>query len=224
VKERHDLGSVEPLHASVFMVVQRFRGDLGLYVHLHALVTDGAFEEGAAALRFLPASPPTPERMTAVLAHVHKVLAAVDEDDLDMDPALRACVQLALASRTWVPPPEPAAPPPLTVSALGMHLHAATTVDGGSVPRGPAAVIEKSWPGQGANSRRCDALGNYQARHETPDPQASSLWWIERALGGKVAHAASHVALCVCMTVQSTLQTCSLVQSSGLLSRSTPSL
>lgn len=29
-----------------------------------------------------------------------------------------------------VPLPEPAAPPPLTASALGMHLHAATTVDG----------------------------------------------------------------------------------------------
>lgn len=46
---------------------------------------DGAFEEGGAALRFLPASPPTPERMTAVLAHVHELLVAVDEgDDLDM--------------------------------------------------------------------------------------------------------------------------------------------
>jgi hypothetical protein len=130
VKERHDLGSVEPLHAGVFMVVQRFRGDLGLYVHLHALATDGAFEEDRGGVRFLPASPPTPERMTAVLAHVHKVLAAADEGDLDMDPALRTCVQLALAGPHLVPPTEPAAPPPLTVSALGMHLHAATTVDG----------------------------------------------------------------------------------------------
>jgi hypothetical protein len=112
------------------MVVQRFRGDLGLYVHLHALATDGAFEEGGGGVRFLPASPPTPERMTAVLARVHKVLAAADEGDLDMDPALRTCVQLALAGPHLVPPPEPAAPPPLTVSALGMHLHAATTVDG----------------------------------------------------------------------------------------------
>jgi hypothetical protein len=33
VKERHGLGSVEPLHAGVFMVVQRFRSDLGLFVH-----------------------------------------------------------------------------------------------------------------------------------------------------------------------------------------------
>ena len=55
VKERHDLGSVKPLHAGVFMVVQRFRGDLGLFVHLHALATDGAFEEDGGAQRFLPA-------------------------------------------------------------------------------------------------------------------------------------------------------------------------
>jgi hypothetical protein len=45
VKEHHVLGSVEPLHAGVFTVVQRFRADLGLYVHLHCLITDGAFEE-----------------------------------------------------------------------------------------------------------------------------------------------------------------------------------
>ncbi len=32
------------LHPGVLIVVQRFRSDLGLYVHLHALVTDGCFE------------------------------------------------------------------------------------------------------------------------------------------------------------------------------------
>ena len=53
VKERHGLASVEPLHAGVFTVVQRFRSDLGLYVHLHSLVTDGAFEEAGADVRFL---------------------------------------------------------------------------------------------------------------------------------------------------------------------------
>ena len=101
-------------------------------MHLHALATDGAFEEDGGAVRFLPAAMPTAERMTAVLAHVHKAVAAVeDDDDLDIDPALHACVQLALAGPHLVPPPAPtAAPPPLTVSGLGMHLHAATTVNG----------------------------------------------------------------------------------------------
>ena len=52
-------------------------------------------------MRFLPASPPTSERMTTVLAQVHKATAAVAQDDdidLDLDPALAACVQLGLYS------------------------------------------------------------------------------------------------------------------------------
>ena len=53
VKARHGLASVQPLHAGVFTAVQRFRSDLGLYVHLHTLVTDGAFEEAGADVRFL---------------------------------------------------------------------------------------------------------------------------------------------------------------------------
>ena len=129
VKERHGLGSVESLHAGVFMVVQRFRSDLGLYVHLHCLVTDGAYEELGDGVRFLPAASPTPERLVAVLAQVHKALG-VAEDDLDMDPALAACVQLGLAGPHLAPSPEPVTRPPLTMSAFGMHLHAATTVDG----------------------------------------------------------------------------------------------
>jgi hypothetical protein len=63
---------------------------------------------------------------------VHKAVAAVTgDDDLDMDPALAACVQLGLAGPHLVPPQEPATRPPLTVTAFGMHLHVATTVDGG---------------------------------------------------------------------------------------------
>jgi hypothetical protein len=135
VKARHGLGSVQPLHAGVFTAVQRFRSDLGLYVHLHCLVTDGAFEQAGEGLRFLSARTPTPQRMTAALAQVHKAVAAAtdaedDDDALDLDPALAACVQLALAGPHALPPQEPAARPSLTLSAFGMHLHAATTVDG----------------------------------------------------------------------------------------------
>ena len=67
VKERHGLTSVEPLHAGVFTVVQRFRSDLGLYVHLHCLVTDGAFDEQGAEVRFLPA--PTPDPLAPLAGH-----------------------------------------------------------------------------------------------------------------------------------------------------------
>ena len=69
--------------------------------------------------------------MTAVLAQVHKATAAVaQDDDLDLDPALATCVQLGLAGPHLAPPPGPAARLLLTESAFGMHLHAATTVDG----------------------------------------------------------------------------------------------
>jgi hypothetical protein len=103
VKQQHGLASVATLHAGVVTVVQRFRSDLGLDVHLHCLVTDGAYEEQSdGAQRFLAAPPPTPERMMAVLAQVHEVVRAAD-DDLDLDPALAACVQRSLAG-----PPTPA--------------------------------------------------------------------------------------------------------------------
>ena len=128
--QEHGLASVATLHAGVVTVVQRFRSDLGLYVHLDCLVTDGAYEEqGGGEMRFLAATPPTPERMTAVLAQVHEVIRAAD-DDLDIDPALAACVQLALAGPHLAPGSQPAAPPPMTLSAFGMNLHAATTADG----------------------------------------------------------------------------------------------
>jgi hypothetical protein len=96
---------------------------------LHCLVTDGAFVELGDEVRFLPAVTPTPERLVAVLAQVHKALG-VTEDDLDMNPALAACVQLGLAGPHLAPSPEPVTRPPLTTAAIGMHLHDATTVDG----------------------------------------------------------------------------------------------
>ena len=83
-------------------------------VHLHCLATDGAYEEqNDGELRFLAAPPPTPERMMAVLAQVHEVIRAAD-DDLDTDPALAACVQLSLAG-PHLAPGSPSAPPPMTL-------------------------------------------------------------------------------------------------------------
>jgi hypothetical protein len=67
--------------------------------------------------------------MTAVLTQVHDVVRAAD-DDLDLDAALAACVQLSLAGPHPAPGSQPAVPPPMTLSAFGMNLHAATTADG----------------------------------------------------------------------------------------------
>jgi hypothetical protein len=51
----HGLRSVQSLHSGVLLVVQRFRSDLGLYVHIHALAMDGCFEADCGdEVRFLP--------------------------------------------------------------------------------------------------------------------------------------------------------------------------
>jgi len=57
-KEHHGLAAVESLHAGVFMVVQRFRSDLGLFVHLHAL----AGQRGRGHLRRHAAARPAGQR------------------------------------------------------------------------------------------------------------------------------------------------------------------
>ncbi|MGB1016748.1 MAG: transposase [Nannocystaceae bacterium] len=55
MKHEHDLATSGTLHPGVLVVVQRFRSDLGLFVHLHCLVTDGCFEELAeGSARFVP--------------------------------------------------------------------------------------------------------------------------------------------------------------------------
>ena len=98
VKREHGLASVAVLHGGVVTVVQPNRSDLGLYVHVHCLVTDGALEEKGDDPTFRAAPRPTPERMTAILARVHDTIAvAAGDDDLDLDPSLAACVR---ASRT----------------------------------------------------------------------------------------------------------------------------
>ena len=50
------------------------------------------------------------------------------DDDLDLDPAFAACVQHSLRGPHFAGASDPE-PPPHTVSAYGLHLHAATTVD-----------------------------------------------------------------------------------------------
>jgi len=51
------------------------------------------------------------------------------DDDLDLDPAVAACVQLSLAGPHLAPGSQ-SAPPPMTLSAFGMNLQAATSADG----------------------------------------------------------------------------------------------
>ncbi len=132
----HGLGTASGLHAGVLVVVQRFRYDLGLFVHLHALATDGAFvrtqaasdSDDAAAVRWLAAPATTEHDLHRVLASVHRRLGRVDDDDVVADHALAGCVQLSHAGLGRVA--APSAPRTLEVSAFAMSLQAASVIDG----------------------------------------------------------------------------------------------
>jgi len=142
IKKVHSCPTVTRLHAGVITVVQRFRSDLGLYVHLHCLVADGVFEEAVGeeadaegdrqAPVFLAVPEPTDEDLVAVLravANDRRLAEHVDLGEQDVDPGIAACVQLGLATVS----PQTASPrraAKLNVHAFGMNLHAATTVDG----------------------------------------------------------------------------------------------
>ena len=137
-KREHGLRSSSKLHPGVLIVVQRFRSDLGLFVHLHALVTDGCFEAPAMvgdAVGFMPVESLGEQDLLRTLQRLHADLAEhleVGGDDGEpVDEALVACVQLGLPLRAVGPLPC-AAPPasPMLVRGFGMQLHAAVTVDG----------------------------------------------------------------------------------------------
>ena len=116
-------------------VVQRLRSDLGLYVHLHCLVTDGAYEEqNDGEQRFLAAPPPTPERMTAVLAQVHEVVRAAD-DDLDPGPRWPP----ACSSRSPARAPRPTHRPRLRHESPRRRAQAGDRLDHGAVQPGRRA-------------------------------------------------------------------------------------
>ena len=133
VKQEHDLATSRTLHPGVLVVVQRFRSDLGLFVHLHCLVTDGCFEELAEGPpRFLPATALSEDHLIRVLEVVHRDLASkLDEAPPEPDGGIGACVSLSNRRQLHlVPADEPVVPKPMTVAGYGMQLHAATCVDG----------------------------------------------------------------------------------------------
>jgi hypothetical protein len=129
-KLQHGLSSVEPLHPGIVTVVQRFRSDCGLYVHLHTLASDGAFEQQPDGnVVFHPITGLVDADLARVLSDVAADLAKAGlPDEVHIDTALAACVQLSLS--TQADSGAPASPPTLVVSAHGLNLHAATAVDG----------------------------------------------------------------------------------------------
>jgi hypothetical protein len=140
-KREHALASSRDLHPGVLLVVQRFRRDLGLYVHLHALVSDGCYaREGAGVeapadtgvVRFWPTRGLDEAHLRRVLERLHADLADhLDQEPAPVDDASLACLQLGLPGPVLralaeSPPPQR----PMTASAFGMSLHTATCVDG----------------------------------------------------------------------------------------------
>ncbi len=133
VATQHALERCGDLHPGLVTVVQRFRADAGLYLHLHLLAADGVWRHTSdGRVEFLPLAEPTREDLHAVLAAVHEDLHAAglhDDDAPDVDPSLVACAQLSL-STTASTPPRLVDAPQLCVDAFDMSLHAATCVDG----------------------------------------------------------------------------------------------
>lgn len=88
-KHAHGLTSSAALHPGVLIVVQRFRNDLGLFVHLHALATDGCFDASdEQEPRFLPiVGQLTDEHLLHTLQRMHADFAALEGDhDDDVTP------------------------------------------------------------------------------------------------------------------------------------------
>jgi hypothetical protein len=118
VRQHHCRKTVARLHPGIVTVVQRFRSDLGLYVHLHCLVTDGAFEDpDDPDLHpiFFPAPELQDEDLVAILERLSRDLDADDEVP-DVDEGIAACVQLALST--------PAATTPIATPATHLNVHA----------------------------------------------------------------------------------------------------
>ena len=139
-KRAHGLASSAALHPGVLIVVQRFRNDLGLFVHLHALVTDGCSRPrtrtnlASCPSKASPMSTSDARCIACTPTSLHSSLTHGDhgdDGDYEVDAAMAACVQLALPLRpAAATAPESAPACPLLVTAFGMQLHAAVTVDG----------------------------------------------------------------------------------------------
>jgi hypothetical protein len=110
------------LHSGVLIVVQRFRADLGLYVHLHALVPDGCFRAIARDVELLPVRALCESLLRSVITCLHHDLtddeAARGEPTEELDESLSTCpsalgghVSLASSSTPSQPTPLPCSYP-----------------------------------------------------------------------------------------------------------------
>ncbi len=156
VQLAHGLARRGDLHPATLVVVQRFRMDLGLFVHLHCLVADGCFLD-APGSPFLSQS--GLDDLEAVLAKVYRDLAdELGESSAEVDAGVQACLAAASEERPHEAPRDPNAPAKkMTVDAYGMQLHAAVRIDGED-----RAALERI-------CRVSPSLGVRHLRHEGAD-------------------------------------------------------
>jgi hypothetical protein len=130
VATQHGLARRGDLHPGLVTVVQRFRADAGLYVHLHVLVADGVWRQHPDGhVELLPLRSLTDADLHAVLSAVHADVVAADLDEVaDVDPSPHATTQVSLS--TAVPSEPRGLERRLCVEAFDMNLHAASCVDG----------------------------------------------------------------------------------------------
>ena len=116
-KLEHALATSSTLHPGMVIVVRRFRSGLGLFVHLHTLVTDGCFEDPddcAQEVRFWPTEQLAGDHLLSALLRLHADLAesALDEGEPPEDGVAevgRWSTSGALYGRCGCPPADPLA-------------------------------------------------------------------------------------------------------------------
>ena len=108
LKRHYNLKSVSHLHPGSLAVVQRFRFDLGLYVHVHSLSMDGAFlcdhEYPCGGVHPFYAAPAWSSSDLADIvrridADIRQILERADDDASEHE-AIRACLTIGHDRRT----------------------------------------------------------------------------------------------------------------------------
>ena len=137
VKNEHGRSTVANLHSGAFTVVQRFKFDLGLYVHAHMLWIDGAYEcnhrpDCVDAPEFLEADEWAEQDLKAIVGRldgdIRKLLEEL-EDDPDQA-GIAACAQLGRTLGQVGPKTIESSGKGLLVHGEFAALHAAAAFDG----------------------------------------------------------------------------------------------
>jgi hypothetical protein len=166
VKQEHRLPSVATLHTGTFSVVQRFRFDLAIYLHLHAMWTDGAFDDQDSSFPRWRAAPTlTQHTLQAIVGRIDADLDAILDEDDDFDSTelrgVAVCLQLGRSPTTTADPSPPSHKTTQALLAKGCRvcLHAAPSFEGHSELSGIVAATRELTVGDLMRPRQNRRLG-----------------------------------------------------------------